>query len=133
MTSGVSSKLHYCWTVFSCLVSRFQPSRSRQRISGAGSELVSRDSQGAASSEAPGSLLGLQPKGGSGCSTESVIPLCQELSLKPHKLLDDENQKARCVCRYSLSPPAGVIPNVPSSNLFSRGGSTKGRDMISKS
>lgn len=90
-----------------------------------------------ASTEAPGSLLGLQTKGGSGCSTESVILLCQALSLKPHKLPDDENQTAPfkgtlCQSLLFISTCWGYSKH---SQLqpFSQSGSTKAIDMISKS
>lgn len=140
VTSGVFSRLHCCWAALSCIGGAF---RVRAVDQSRGSERVSRGEQparihrSAASAEAPGSLLGLRARAGSAWSSVSSsfsVKGCRlnhtnssMMETRPRRL------KARRVCRYSLSPPAGVTPNIPDSNLSPSGGSTKDVDVISKS
>lgn len=130
VTSGDFSQPHCCQAVFPCMVSHLEHRRSRQWISGAGSERLSRGEL-PAGTEAPGSLLGLRarlPAVGAGNRSSFSVKgrhfnhtNSQMMKTRLRRL------KARRACRYSLSPPAGVIPNIPNSDLLPRGGSTKER------
>lgn len=109
VTSGVFSKPHHCWAVFSRVVSHSKHSGSRQWFGGAGSGLVSRgelpawDSPGRCQRRGTRQSAGAAAQGWQRQRHGSVIPLCQALSLKPHKLPDDENQTAPFEGSFCLS------------------------------